>query len=91
MENTDQTPFKPLSSNFSSDKILFLNTEAPRLEIIDAATLRFTAAKDLINTIACMTIQDAPDNSLPAVSQAAQLLLSDAWDLFQVAIYKKDV
>lgn len=91
METIAQDQFKPLSSNFSSDKILFLNTEAPRLEIIDAATLRFTAAKDLISTIACMTIQDAPDNSLPAVCQAAQLLLSDAWDLFQVAIYKKDV
>lgn len=91
MENTTQHPFKPLSSNFGTDKVLFLNTEAPRLEIIDAATLRFIAAKDLIDTIACMTIEDAPDKSLSVVCQAAQLLLSDAWDLLQVGIYKKGV
>ncbi|PUA27006.1 MAG: hypothetical protein B0W54_19425 [Cellvibrio sp. 79] len=91
MENTDQYSFKPLSSNFGTDKVLFLNTEAPRLDIIDAANLRFTAAKDLISTIACMTIQDMPDNSITPICQAAHLLLSDAWDLLQVGIYKKGV
>lgn len=90
MENTTQNQFKPLSSNFGIGQVLFLNTQASRLDIIDAANLRFTAAKDLIGTIACMTIEDSPDNSHPAICQAAHLLLSDAWDLFQVAIHKKD-
>ncbi|PUA27153.1 MAG: hypothetical protein B0W54_20210 [Cellvibrio sp. 79] len=90
MENIDQTQFKPLSGNFGTGEVLFLNTQASRLDIIDAANLRFTAAKDLIGTIACMTIEDSPDNSHPAICQAAHLLLSDAWDLFQEAIHKKD-
>lgn len=89
-QSHDQNPFKLLSSNFGTGEVLFLNTQAPRLDIIDAANLRFAAAKDLTGAIACMTIQDSPDNSHPAICQAAHLLLSDAWDLFQLAVHKKD-
>ena len=90
MENTAQNRFKPLSSNAIDNPVLFLNTDAPRLEILDAANLRLSAAKDLIGTIACMTIQDAPDNALVTVCQAAHLLLSDARDLFMVGVYRGD-
>ncbi len=90
MEKIPQNPFKPLTSNFSNNPVLFLNTDASTIEIAEVADQRLVAAKDLLDSIACMTIQNVPDNSLITVCQATYLLLSDARDLFQVAIYKRD-
>jgi len=81
--------YKPLSANAINHPVLFLNAKAPRLEIAELADHRFTAAKDLIGSIACMTIHNADEKSLSAICQAAHLLLSDAYDLFHVAIYEK--
>lgn len=82
--------FKPLSSNAIDHPVLFLNTDAPRNEIAEIADLRLVAAKDLVGSIACMTIHTVDGNSLTAVCQAAYLLLSDAHDLFQVASFKRN-
>lgn len=82
--------YKPLSANAIDNPVLFLNTSVPRIEIAESADHRLAAAKDLIGSIACMTIHNADGKSLTAVCQAAYLLLSDAHDLFQVATYNNN-
>lgn len=81
--------YKALSANAIDAPVLFLNIDAPRLEIAELADHRLAAARDLIGSIAGMTIHNADGKSLVAVCQAAHILLSDASDLFHVAIYKK--
>jgi hypothetical protein len=81
--------YKALSANAIDNPVLFLNIKAPRLEIAEIADHRLAAAKDLIGSIACMTIHNADGKSLTAVCQAAHLLLSDAYDLFHVATFDK--
>ncbi len=81
--------FKALSSNAIDHPVLFLNTDAPRNEIAEIADLRLAAAKDLVGSIACMTIHTMDGSSLTAVCQAAHLLLSDAHDLFHIVAFKK--
>lgn len=82
--------YKALSANAIDHPVLFLNLKAPRLEIAELADHRLAAAKDLIGSIACMTIHNTDGKSLTAVCQAAYLLLSDAHDLFQVATYNNN-
>lgn len=80
--------YKALTANAIDSPVLFLNVDAPRLEIAEIADHRLAAARDLIGSIAGMTIHNADGNSLVAVCQAAHLLLSDASDLFHAANYQ---
>lgn len=74
--------FKGLSGNISQDPVLFLNSKAAPIDIAENAQHRLAAAKDLMQAIACMTIQTTDNKSLGAVCDVAYLLLSDAQDLF---------
>lgn len=74
--------FKALSANTTTDPVLFLNAKATRTDIAENAQHRLAAAKDLMQAMACMTIQTTDNKSLGAVCDVAYLLLSDAQDLF---------
>ena len=73
--------FKPLGANITADPVLFLNPDATPTDISENAQHRLAAAKDLMEAVACMTVEQADGKSLVAVCAVTYLLLSDAQDL----------
>lgn len=65
------------------DPVMFFDRAANTLDLVDTATHRLGAAQKLLALTASCHLQDSDDRALGIVSEAAYLLLSDGYDLFQ--------
>ncbi|WP_347331730.1 hypothetical protein [Marinimicrobium locisalis] len=63
--------------------VMFFDPAANTLDLVDTATHRLGAAQKLLELTASCHLQDADSQALGVVSEAAYLLLSDGYDLFQ--------
>lgn len=62
---------------------MFFDRSAKTLDLVDTATYRLGAAQKLLSLTASYHLQDSDDQALAVVSEAAYMLLSDGYDLFQ--------
>lgn len=75
----------PRDSQGNVEDVLYLSVDASPSELFEAATHRLESARDMMEVFAQLS-SCGDDRSLPAISRAAHLLLSDASGLFD-ALY----
>jgi hypothetical protein len=75
-----------LTARRTPNPVLFFDRAANKLDMVDTAIYRLSAAQKLLNLTASCSLQDLDDDALPVVSEAAYLLLSDGFDLFQALV-----
>ncbi|WP_165668698.1 hypothetical protein [Metapseudomonas otitidis] len=79
------TDLRPLSANPSGSSVLLLDGSRSYLDLQETAEYRLMAARDLLASFAYMEGSCADGRYLANVAEAANLLLSDAYDLLRAA------
>lgn len=75
----------PLTGNPTKAPVLLLDANQPFAEIQECAERRLGAARDLLQSLACLKIEAASGHDISNLADAACLLLEDASDLFKAA------
>jgi len=75
--------YTPLDSNISCDPVFFLNADAEACELFETATQRIQAARNLLNSVTCLSTELAEGADLQNVASAAHVLLQDGCDALQ--------
>lgn len=69
------TRFTALSSNFTANPVLHLDTQAPMADLLEFTELRMRAANNMLKGLACMSARNTEDADLSHFALAAYLLL----------------
>lgn len=56
--------YHPLQVNFSVAPTLFIDTEAKASDLLETATHRIKAARNLLNSITCLCVKDVEGHDL---------------------------
>lgn len=72
--------YHPLQGNFSVGPTLFIDTEAKVSDLLETATHRIKAARNLLNSVTCLCVKDAEGHDLEHFANAAHMLLQDGCD-----------
>ncbi len=80
--------YAPLESNISCDPVFFLNADADAHELFEAATQRIQTARNLLNSITCLSTELAEGADLQHVASAAHVLLQDGCDALEALGWK---
>ncbi|BDB16751.1 hypothetical protein cym2001_01160 [Pseudomonas sp. CYM-20-01] len=80
--------YTPLDSNISCDPVFFLNVDAEARELFETATQRIQAARNLLNSVTCLSTELAEGADLQHVASAAHVLLQDGCDALQALGWK---
>jgi len=72
--------YQPLQGNFSVGPTLFIDTEAKVSDLLETATHRIRAARNLLNSVMCLCVKDAEGHDLEHFANAAHMLLQDGCD-----------
>lgn len=72
--------FRPLQGNFSAENTLYIDTEARTCDLLETATHRIKAARNLLNSVVCLCVKDAEGHDLEHFSNAAHILIQDGCD-----------
>ena len=75
----------PLTTNPSKTSVLLLDAGTPYLDLQECAEQRLCAAKGLMFSLSCMSINHADAKDVSRIADAAYVLLEDATDLFSAA------
>ncbi|MBK5409199.1 hypothetical protein JFU58_11695 [Pseudomonas sp. TH34] len=81
--------YTPLDSNISCDPVLFLNPDADARGLLETATQRIEAARNLLNSVICLSTERVEGADLQHFASAAQLLLQDGCDALQALGWKE--
>lgn len=73
---------RPLSSLPSGTRSLLVNYDEPKEHLFEHALHRTYVAKDLLFSLSTISVTNAGGRDISNVATAADLLLSDALDLF---------
>lgn len=79
--------FKPLESGSQggSKPVLYLDSNATRYDLLEAAEWRLGAVRDLLSTLTTCNTEDGGRRDVANVSRALLLLVEDAEALFDAA------
>lgn len=75
--------YTPLDSNISCDPVLFLNADADPCGLLETAPQRIEAARNLLNSVICLSTERVEGADLQHFASAAHLLLQDGCDALQ--------
>ncbi|NMY72385.1 fructose-bisphosphate aldolase [Pseudomonas sp. WS 5414] len=82
MSNIDPSErFIPLTPIASDGPVLFIDSQAPLVDLHACASERLVTALDYLNLMACATLRDASDKDIGTVTNTARLLLQDVRDV----------
>lgn len=82
MSNIDLSErFIPLTPIASDGPVLFIDSQAPLVDLHACASERLVTALDYLNLMACATLRDASDKDIGTVTNTARLLLQDVRDV----------
>jgi hypothetical protein len=85
MSNIDPSErFIPLTPIASDGPVLFIDSQAPLVDLHACASERLVTALDYLNLMACITLRDASDKDMGTVTNTARLLLQDVRDVLGV-------
>ncbi|WP_460118614.1 hypothetical protein [Pseudomonas sp. S2_C03] len=76
--------YHPLQSNFSAGPILYIDTEARAVDLLENAVHRLKIARNLLNSVTCLSVRNAEGHDLEHFASAAHLLLQDGCDALDV-------
>ncbi len=76
--------FIPMTSIVSDGPVLFVDSQAPLVDLHACASERLVTALDYLNLMACITLRDASDKDMGTVTNTARLLLQDVRDVLGV-------
>ncbi|NWA29008.1 hypothetical protein HX866_29390 [Pseudomonas gingeri] len=74
------TNFHPLQSNLTQTPVLYLRLDVPVRDLYEFAIQRLKAARDLSQSLTCMSIGNTCDRDLQHFAAGAYLLLQDGCD-----------
>jgi hypothetical protein len=80
--------FHPLQSNFSVGTTLYINTEARASDLLETATHRIKAARNLLNSVTCLCVKDAEGHDLEHFASAAHILIQQGCDALDALGWK---
>ncbi|QNH80125.1 hypothetical protein GGD92_18405 [Pseudomonas protegens] len=83
--NLDRTRYQPLKSNFTNTATLVIDTQADALDLHSCARQRLRAASDLLETLTCLSFDQADSKDTTHVVNALYLLVQDGCDLLEHA------
>lgn len=73
--------FIPLTPIASDGPVLFIDSQAPLIDLHACASERLVTALDYLNLMTCATLRDASDKDIGTVTNTARLLLQDVRDV----------
>ncbi|MCS4258327.1 hypothetical protein EDF83_2065 [Pseudomonas protegens] len=76
--------FIPMTPIASDGPVLFIDSQAPLVDLHACASERLVTALDYLNLMACATLRDASDKDLGTVSNTVRLLLQDVREVLAV-------
>ncbi|MFP3534947.1 fructose-bisphosphate aldolase [Pseudomonas sp. SIMBA_021] len=76
--------FVPMTPIASDGPVLFVDSQAPLVDLHVCASERLVTALDYLNLMACITLRDASDKDMSTVTNTARLLLQDVRDVLGV-------
>ncbi len=76
--------FHPLQGNFSVGPTLYIDTNARASDLLETAVHRLKAARNLLNSIACLCVREAEGHDLEHFANAAHILIQDGCDALDV-------
>ncbi|MGY3254938.1 fructose-bisphosphate aldolase [Pseudomonas chlororaphis] len=76
--------FIPLTPIASDMPVLFIDSQAPLVDLHACASERLVTALDYLNLMTCATLRDASDKDLGTVTNTARLLMQDVRDVLAV-------
>ncbi|EJM94285.1 hypothetical protein PMI34_01415 [Pseudomonas sp. GM74] len=80
--------FHPLQSNFSVGTTLYIDTEARASDLLETATHRIKAARNLLNSVTCLCVKDAEGHDLEHFASAAHILIQEGCDALDALGWK---
>lgn len=80
--------FIPLKSNLCESPVFFIDMDAPLSDLHDCAVQRCKAARDLMQSVACLSSDSSNDRDMSAFTTAAWLLLQDGCDALDAIGWK---
>ncbi|MFJ3153608.1 hypothetical protein [Pseudomonas protegens] len=85
MSNIDPSErFIPLTPIASDGPVLFIDSQAPLVDLHACASERLVTALDYLNLMTCVTLRDASYKDLGTVTNTARLLMQDVRDVLEV-------
>jgi hypothetical protein len=72
--------YLPLQGNFSVGPTLYIDTEARVSDLLETATHRIKAARNLLNSLTCLGVKDAEGHDLEHFANVAYILIQDGCD-----------
>jgi hypothetical protein len=75
--------YHPLQGNFSNGPTLYIDTEAKASDLLETATHRIRAARNLLNSVSCLCVKDAEGHNLEHFSTLQNLLIWDRCDALE--------
>jgi hypothetical protein len=82
--------YHPLQGNFSVGPTLYIDTEAKASDLLETATHRFKAARNMLNSVVCLCVKDAEGHDLEHFANAAHILIQDGCDALDALGWKLD-
>lgn len=76
--------FIPMTLIASDGPVLFIDSQAPLVDLHACASERLVTALDYLNLMACATLRDASDKDLGTLINTARLLTQDVRDVLAV-------
>ena len=76
--------FVPMTPIASEGPVLFVDSQAPLVDLHACASERLVTALDYLNLMTCITLRDASDKDIGAVTNTTRLLLQDVRDVLGV-------
>lgn len=82
--------YHPLQGNFSVGPTLYIDTEACVSDLLETATHRIKAARNLLNSVMCLCVKDAEGHDLEHFANAAHMLTQDGCDALDALNWSLD-
>ena len=76
--------FIPMTPIASDGPVLFVDSQAPLVDLHACASERLVTALDFLNLMACIRLRDTSDKDMGTVTNTARLLLQDVRDVLGV-------
>ncbi|SEI21069.1 hypothetical protein NLK61_26445 [Pseudomonas fuscovaginae UPB0736] len=77
--------YSPLDSSKPTEHpVLFVDKHAPVPDLLACATQRITAARDMLDSVSCMSSRHSDGIDLMRFSNVAALLLQDGCDVLRI-------
>lgn len=80
--------YQPLSSNLTDSPVLIIDSQASQQDLNSCAQQRLRAAANLLETLTCLSFDQADTKDTAHIVNALYLLVQDGCDLLEAAQFR---